>query len=174
MKTPLPVYALALAAITTVWQYQREQLKARSDNSFHTPQEKGADRSAGKRRRQGPGDPGAGVGRQPSPGWSFPSESHRSLHCTTNTPRAFQPNAIRSSSLGMYYSIGLLSTTVSTLPQVQPRPQQKNGREVPMGCGTEKRAEGGRACNCQGRCRGSQETEHPQPPSLVNLIWVHG
>lgn len=25
METPLPVYALALAAITTVWQYQREQ-----------------------------------------------------------------------------------------------------------------------------------------------------
>lgn len=29
MEAPLPVYALALAVITTVWQYQREQLKAR-------------------------------------------------------------------------------------------------------------------------------------------------
>lgn len=70
-----------------------------------THHERGADRLAGKRSRQGPGDPGAGIGRQPSPGWSFPSErtiySHRSLHYTTNTPRAFQPKSIRSLSLAI-------------------------------------------------------------------------
>lgn len=172
------MYALALAAITTVWQNQREQLKARSGNPFHTPQ-RGADRSAGQRSRQGPGDPGARVVRQPSPGSSFPSErtiyNHRSLHCTSNTPRAFQPNSSRSLSLGKYYSIGLLSSTLSTLPQVPAKSTtEESNREVLLRCGTERRAEDDRACNCQRGCRGSQQTEHPQPPSLVSLAWVHG
>lgn len=62
MVAPLPLYALALAAIATGWQYRRKQLKARSGNPFHT-QDRGADRLAGKWSEYGPGGLGAGVRR---------------------------------------------------------------------------------------------------------------
>lgn len=136
-----------------------------------THHERGADRLAGKRSRQGPGDPGAGIGRQPSPGWSFPSErtiySHRSLHYTTNTPRAFQPKSIRSLSLA------ILNIVPPPSLRFQPRAPQKNGREVLLGCGTERRAEEGRAMQLPEDAEVPRK-QHPQPPSLVSFTWVHG
>lgn len=110
----------------------------------------------------GPGDPGARV--------VLDHPSQMKGHCIITeactaplTPRAFQPNSIRSLSLGMYYSIGLLSSVLSTLPRVPAKSTTEgSNREVLLRCGTERRAEDNRACDCQRGCRGSQRTEHPK------------
>lgn len=117
-----------------------------------THHERGADRSAGKSRLE-PGDTEAGVGRQPSPGWSFSSEGQYT---------------VIEMYLGCTIRLALLSPSGSSLGHHR-RMAGKSYWDVALIGGLK------RAGHATARgCRGAQGTEPPQSPSLGSFTWVYG